>query len=498
MNQRCLLAATLFLASCTTINTLNQRGTLILKPQISTYQSQTTIIPYSKSSIDHLILKLYTYDGTEHDQSIQKTLLNAQLDNPLVFSNLRPNTTYRIRAYAYATSNETTLISDNALSYSDVTLVQDDRPTLNNIPVRLIDRDFNGQATGTIAVTPGGYTLPGGEIFSLTHSIVTTLAGSLGTSGSQDGVGNTARFQDPIGVALDSSGNLFVADRTNHSIRKVTMNGTVTTLAGGMGTSGSVDGVGGNARFIAPYGIAADSAGNVYVADNQNHAVRKVTQAGVVTTFAGMMGASGSIDGTGTAARFYYLLGVAVDATGNVYVADEFNHSIRKITPARAVSTLAGLSGSSGKLDGTGTNARFQGPVGVTVDAAGNVYVVDRGNHAIRKVTPAGVVTTLAGALATSGRLDGVGSNARFASPYGITVDPVGNLYVGDTGNHAIRKITPAGVVTTLIGALGTTGGVDGTGNAVRFNGPYGVAIDSAGNLYVGDRYNHSIRVVQY
>jgi sugar lactone lactonase YvrE len=216
---------------------------------------------------------------------------------------------------------------------------------------------------------------------------VTTIAGSAGSSGSTDGTGSAARFNYPHGVAVDSSGNVYVADYWNHTIRKVTSAGVVTTLAGLAGNAGSADGTGSAARFDSPYGVAVDSSGNVYVADYGNSTIRKVTSAGVVTTLAGLAYNVGSTDGTGSAARFNYPRGVAVDSSGNVYVADYWNHTIRKVTSAGVVTTLAGLAGSSGSADGTGSAARFNGPSGVAVDSSTNVYVADQGNHTIRKIT---------------------------------------------------------------------------------------------------------------
>ncbi len=201
--------------------------------------------------------------------------------------------------------------------------------------------------------------------------------------------------------------------------------------------------------------MAVDSAGNVYVADTGNSTIREVTPAGVVTTLAGWSGHTGSGDGTGSAARFYDPEGVAVDSTGNVYVADYFNYTIRKVTPAGVVTTLAGSVGSSGTNDGVGSAARFSYPKGVAVDSAGNVYVADNGNSTIRQVTPAGVVTTLAGSPGLYGSSDGTGSNARFGGPSGVAVDSADNVYVADTDNQTIRKVTPAGVVTTLAGSPG-------------------------------------------
>ncbi|HTW74975.1 MAG TPA: hypothetical protein VMD56_08680 [Steroidobacteraceae bacterium] len=239
-------------------------------------------------------------------------------------------------------------------------------------------------------------------------------------------------------------------------------------------------------------GFAVDSAGKVYVADYGHDEICEITPAGVVTTLAGS-GVQGDADGTGSAASFSYPESVALDSAGNVYVADYGNNQIRKITPAGMVTTLAG-SGVKGDTDGTGSAASFNGPEGVAVDSAGNVYVADDGNNEIRKVTPAGLVTTLAG-LGAQGDADGTGKAASFNGPEGVAVDSAGNVYVADYGNNEIRKITPAGVVTTLAGS-GAQGDADGTGRAASFDGPEGVAVDSAGNVYVGDEFNDRIREV--
>jgi sugar lactone lactonase YvrE len=253
-------------------------------------------------------------------------------------------------------------------------------------------------------------------------------------------------------------------------------------------TVGYLDGTGTGARFNNPYGVAVDSAGTVYVVDTVNNRIRKITPAGVVTALAGSV--YGYLDGTGTGARFSYPYGVAVDSAGTVYVADSENNRIRKITPAGVVTTLAGST--DGYLDGTGTGAQFSYPCGVAVDSAGTVYVGDWNNNRIRKITPAGVVTTLAGS--TVGYLDGTGTGARFNNPYGVAVDSAGTVYVADSNNNRIRKITPAGVVTTLAGS--TVGYLDGTGTGAQFNNPCGVAVDSAGTVYVGDSNNFRIRKV--
>ena len=329
-----------------------------------------------------------------------------------------------------------------------------------------------------------------------TAGVVTTLAGAAGLFGSTDGTGSTARFSSPKGVAVDEVGSVYVADWGNSTIRKVTSDGTVTTLAGAAGSGGSNDGTGSGARFYVPEGVAVDSTGNIYVADTGNSTIRKITITVVVTTLAGTAGSTGLIDSAGSAARFYRPRGVAVDSTGNVYAADTGNYNVRKITAIGVVTTIAGTVGSLGSADGVGAAARFRTPTGVAVDGAGAVYVADSGNHTIRKITPNGVVTTFAGIAGMSGSTDGIGTVARFRFPEDVAVDFAGNIYVADTGNRTIRKITASGVVSTLAGRAGFGGTADGTGTAARFASPTGLAVESAGNIYVADKNNNSIRRV--
>ena len=321
-----------------------------------------------------------------------------------------------------------------------------------------------------------------------------TLAGLAGSSGSTDGTGSAARFYYPHGIAVDTAGNVFVGDTVNNTIRKVTSAGVVTTLAGSAGSYGSTDATGSTARFYNPYGVAVDTAGNVFVADYNNHTIRKVTSAGVVTTLAGTAGSFGSTDATGSAARFKNPVGVTVDTGGNIFVTDQKNHTIRKVTSAGVVTTLAGTVGSFGSTDATGSAAKFYEPFGVTVDTAGNIFVADSLNLTIRKVTSAGVVTTLAGLAGSSGSTDATGSAARFSYPFGVAVDTVGNVFVADRNNRTIRKVTSAGVVTTEAGLAGTSGSNNGLGSAARFNFPGGLTVDSSGNVFVADSYASTIR----
>jgi sugar lactone lactonase YvrE len=295
---------------------------------------------------------------------------------------------------------------------------------------------------------------------------VTTLAGG-GLTTFADGAGTGASFKGPSSVVVDASGNVIVADSNHHRIRKVTPGGVVTTLAGS-GSPAFADGTGTRASFFNSYGMAVDVSGNLVVADNGNARIRKMTPGGVVSTLAG----SGSIafaDGTGAGASFAGPCGVALDAVGNAFVGDTNNHRIRKVTPGGVVSTLAG-SGSVAFADGTGAGASFYSPMHVAIDISGNVIVADMGNHRIRKVTPGGVVSTLAGS-GTGSFFDGAGIDASFNNPRGVAIDLNGNILVADWDNSRIRRILPGGAVSTLAGN-GFRAFVDGAGEAASFNRP--------------------------
>lgn len=335
--------------------------------------------------------------------------------------------------------------------------------------------DYDGATIRKIA--PGG--------------VVTTLAGQPGVSGGTDGTGNAARFNQPQDVKVDGAGNLFVADRT--AVRKVTAAGVVTTLAGLFGGTGSVDGTGNAARFSSNKALAVDASGNVYVADLGNRNIRKVTPAGVVTTLAGLAGAAPSvIDGTGSAARFGGPMGMGLDGADNLIVAENYS-VLRKVTPAGVVTTLAGVPDSYGHTDGVGSAARLSDPRGIVRDPLGNLFVACAGDATIRKVTPGGAVTTFAGAAF---KAEVVNTGGNFKSTAGVAVDTAGNVYVADRQNHTIRKITPGGVISTLAGQVGVPGTANGTGTAAQFNAPNAVAVDGAGNVYVADTNNHAIRKV--
>jgi hypothetical protein len=261
-----------------------------------------------------------------------------------------------------------------------------------------------------------------------------------------------ASFIYPIGIATDSAANVYVADKVSNTIRKISPEGVVTTLAGTAGVTGHADGIGENASFNSPVGVAADRKGNVYVADYGNDLIRKVAPNGAVTTLAGAAGVAGNTDGIGGNASFSLPYGIATDGAGNVFVTQISSHTIRKITPAGVVTTLAGKAGVTGHEDGIGADARFYFPHGVATDAVGNVYVADYGNNTIRKITPSGVVTTIAGKAGESAEYDGIGGAARFSEPMAVATDAKGSVFVLEADN--IREVTPTGAVTTIAGPV--------------------------------------------
>lgn len=356
-----------------------------------------------------------------------------------------------------------------------------------------------GAGTGNVSISVYNATSVTGPVFTYQlTAIVSTLAGSGPyVSSFADGTGRQAIFGGPSAITTDAAGYMYVADKYNNRIRKVSPAGVVTTLAGN-GQKGAVNGPASQAAFNGPGGIAIDANGNLYVSDTQNHLIRKITASGVVSTFAGS-GNAAFADGTGTSASFNYPEGLTVDAQGNVYVADSYNSTIRKISSNGVVTTLAG-STSFGSADGKGASASFRVPFGVTVDAAGNVYVADMGNELIRKVTSDGTVTTIAGNK-TQGELDGTGTSAIFAGPAGIVVDATGNLYVTDQGYNTIRKISPNGAVITIAGPPGGLPAVDYTDGPARsatFGNPFGVTLDANGNIYIADTSNNVLRKISF
>ncbi|HEX8408038.1 MAG TPA: hypothetical protein VF883_04190 [Thermoanaerobaculia bacterium] len=317
---------------------------------------------------------------------------------------------------------------------------------------------------------------------------VTNLAGG-GFGGSVDGDAAAASFDSPMGLAVNAAGDVFVCDLVTAVIRRIAPSGVVSTIAGtphvrpASSTEGDLD----TATFAQPTDVAADSLGNRYVADGAS--IRKITPDGQVTTLAGSAHNPGTADGLGSAARFrHYVAGLAVDSAGNVYATDHYAHTIRKITPSGLVTTYAGFPDEAGTQDGQGTGARFFEPMDLTLDPSGNLYVTDYGSNVIRKITPAGMVTTIAGLAGAAGTSNGTGASARFDHPAGIGLDSSGNLYVADMFNRTIRKITTEHVVTTFAGAPGQGATIDGNGSSARFSLPWSLEVDANDTIWVYDR----------
>lgn len=322
---------------------------------------------------------------------------------------------------------------------------------------------------------------------------VSTYAGRCGASaGNVDGPKANASFYLPVGIDVDVSGRVVVAEGDSQTVRIIS-NGNVGTLAGSPLSPGTADGPGATARFTFPFDVATAPSGIVYVSDTGSHTIRAISPDGNVSTLAGSPGARGAIDGTGSAARFNEPAGLAIGPEGQLYVADRGNGTLRVVTPDGEVSTLAGSSGHFGYSDGIGAAARFSRFNGVDVDSDGNVWIADTNNVTIRRVTPAGVVSTIAGVPGESAPVDGTGTNARFSFPYQLTVDSGDNVYVAD-GDSTIRRVTPSGQVTTPIGGANAAGCLDGIGTAARLWAPQGIATDINDRLLVADTGNHVIR----
>lgn len=348
-----------------------------------------------------------------------------------------------------------------------------------------------GEGSADVRVRVAGQDAKGSvPVFSyleFTDYVVATLAGGE-SFGLEDGTGVAALFRNPEGVAISPDGDIIVADRTNHSIRRVTKDGVVTTIIGD-GTFGFADGDVSVAKLNYPWKVDVDKNGNIFVVDNRNHAIRKIDTNGLVSTIAGT-GAAGFADGPGAEAQFNAPTDLVVADDGTIYVADNANHKIRKITPEGEVSTLSG--GALGFGDGNLETAQFRNPSGIAIDKDGNLYVADRLNHRIRKIDlAAGKVSTIAGA-GTTGSRDGIADEAQFNNPYGVEVDDEGVIYVADLNNNKIRMVED-GNVTTIAGS--STGFLDGAGVIAKFASPTDVTVLD-GIIYVADLGNHKVRKV--
>ena len=321
---------------------------------------------------------------------------------------------------------------------------------------------------------------------------IITLAGTPGVKGFHDGDGSSAKFDNPASIEVDDINNVFVADIFNNRIRKIDSSGIVTTYSGS-GIAGLKDGPGTTATFNLPHGVGVDSSGIVYVADWVNHSIRQIDTDGNVNTYAGI-GTEGSLNGQRDIASFKNPHNLTIDASGNIYIADCYNHLIRKIDLSGNVTTVAGTAGVSGAINANGTSASFNCPSDLEIDAFGNIYVSDHFNNLIRKIDVSKEVTTFAGS-GEGGSNDGVGTQAQFNGPMGLALDSLGNLIVADYHTNLIRTIDPLGTVKTLIGT-GDEGSDDGDENSATMSGPHDVATDKFDNVYLATRKDHLVRKI--
>jgi sugar lactone lactonase YvrE len=326
------------------------------------------------------------------------------------------------------------------------------------------------------------------------QSTVSTFAGS-GKMAIADGKGDQASFANLMGIAADNKGNFYVADSHNNVIRKITPDGTVTTLAGS-GAVGSADGKGTAASFFYPTALAVDRNGNLYVSDTHNNLIRKIDPTGVVTTVAGKRRSSATEIDTSDVVRLDNPAGIAVDNSGDVYIADWGNDLIRKINVSGEITDVAGSKGDPGSKNGVGSSASFYLPWGLVLDSMNNVYVADSYNNMIRKISTDGTVTTVAGKKET-GSTDGKDTSASFSHPAGLAIDKKGILYIADMGNNKIRNLSPGGVVGTVAGN-GLRGSENGRAASASFSKPYGVAVANDGSVYVADYSNNLVRKITF
>lgn len=497
MRKCSLLALSILVSGCAGIQTELSQASLILQPHIEAggYKSQADITTYNQASINHLVLKLFTVDGGEQDLGVQKNILNAQLNAPVTFANLKNAKTYRVKSFAYASADESDLIStSDSNSYTDITLTTDDRPTIASIKVRLIDTPFNGVGTNSIAITGGSFVTANPEGMDRWLRISTVAGGGRYASYQEEVSALASLIFEPMGLCTDGSGNLYIADTGNGRIRKVTPDGNIHKFAG----SGASLGDGGYATaamIYHPRGLAAGPSGAIYLASGDHNRIRMIATNGIISTIAGDGGAGFSGDGGPAAsAKVNDPNGIAVDSSEAVYIADTANNRIRKISGG-TITTIAGNGTAGYTGDGSAaTLAKINTPMGITVSSVGDVYFVDSGNHCVRKIS-GGTITTIAGNGSPGFSGDGGSAAlAQLSNPRGIAVDSAGTLYVADYGNSRLRKIENGKISTIAGDGVSTHAGDGPMSYDAQLSTPFGVAVDSNAQIYVSENSASYIR----
>ncbi|MFA6945154.1 MAG: hypothetical protein WC220_04550, partial [Pedobacter sp.] len=401
-------------------------------------------------------------------------------------TNLKKDKTYFITPYAIHTEGLTYGSSIEGKALSAPVFISKIMPTANY--GEIYQSVIKVQSQGNLETKVTAIKKP--EWLTLrSESEVQTFAGS-GRTDAVNGPAPSVSFRAPYALASDTSGNIFVADQLGQNICKISSSGEVSLFAGG-NESGYQNGTGNAARFNSPSGIAVDPSGNVYVSDQNNHCIRKITPSGLVSTLAGN-GSPGYTNGAGDIARFKYPAGLAVDSRGYVYVADRGNNIIRMISPEGIVSTIAG-NRTTGFADGPAASTMFNAPTGIAVSSSGDIFIADQVNNRIRKIDTSGQVSTIAGS-GTFTYVDAQGKLAGFRYPTGITMGSDGSLFITDQLNHNVRRISKDGMVSTVAGT--EPGFSEGAGSSAKFRNPSGICTGPSDELYIADFYNYRIRKI--